>query len=249
MRLKGKTAIITGGAAGLGKATALLFARECAEVAILDISADKGAHLAAEIERSGGAALAIGCDVGDETQVEHAITATLRRFGKIDILVNNAGVNAEGDETITSLRPAEWNRVFNVNAKGVFLCCQYAMPAMKAQKQGSIVNVASNGALYGTDGGHAYRASKAALLSLTRTLAIELASYNIRVNCLCPGAMDTPMRRLAAKTRPVVSPSTVPLGRIADPLEIASFVLFLASDEASYVTGAVHIADGGRTAV
>ena len=249
MRLEGKTAIITGGASGLGKATALMFAKERADVVIVDISADDGARLAAEIEQSGGAALAIACDVSDETQVERAVTATLSRFGKIDILVNNAGVNAVGDETITSLRCAEWNRVFNVNAKGVFLCCQYAIPAMKAQKQGSIVNVASNGALYGTDGGHAYRASKAALFSLTRTLAVELASNNIRVNCLCPGAMDTPMRQLAAKTRPVVSPSTVPLGRIADPVEIASFILFLASDEASYVTGAIHIADGGRTAV
>lgn len=249
MRLKGKTAIITGGAAGLGKATALLFARERAEVAIVDISSDDGAHVAGEIEQAGGAAFAIACDVSDEAKVEQAIAATLNRFGKIDILVNNAGVNAVGDETIASLQSAEWNHVFNVNAKGVFLCCKYAVAAMKAQRRGSIVNVASNGALYGADGGHAYRASKAALLSLTRTLAIELASYNIRVNCLCPGAMDTPMRRLAARTRPVVSPDTVPLGRIADPLEIANFILFLASDETSYVTGSVHIADGGRTAL
>lgn len=249
MRLKEKTAIITGGAAGLGKTTALLFAGEGAEVAIVDISVDDGAQAADEIERSGGAAFAIGCDVADGTQVEHAIAATLNRFGKIDILVNNAGVNAVGDETIASMQSAEWDHVFNVNAKGVFLCCKYAIPAMKARQRGSIVNVASNGALYGADGGHAYRASKAALFSLTRTLAIELAGYNIRVNCLCPGAMDTPMRQLAAKTRPVVSPATVPLGRIADPLEIASFILFLSSDEASYVTGAVHIADGGRTAV
>ena len=249
MRLAEKTAIITGGAAGLGRATALLFAREGAQVSIADISVEAGAGLQSEIKQSGGAALAVPCDVSDEAQVEAAVAATLDEFGKIDILVNNAGVNATGDETIASLAPKEWDRVFSIQAKGAYLLCRHVIPSMKARGGGSIVNVSSNGALYGSDGGHAYRASKAALLSLTRTLAIELAGDNIRVNCLCPGAMDTPMRRQAAKARPVVSPSTVPLGRIADPLEIAYYILFLASDEASYVTGAVHIADGGRTAV
>ena len=249
MRLAGKTAIVTGGASGLGRATALLFAKEGAQVAVADISVEGGAAVQAEITRSGGAALALSCDVGEEAQVTQAVEATLDRFGKIDILVNNAGVNALSDETVASLPVEQWDRAFRINALGPYLFCRHVVPTMKAQGQGSIVTVSSNGAIYGSNGGHASRASKAALFSLTRTLAIELADDNIRVNCLCPGAMDTPMRRLAADTRPVVSPSTIPLGRIADPQEIAYFILFLASDEASYVTGAVHVADGGRTAV
>jgi NAD(P)-dependent dehydrogenase (short-subunit alcohol dehydrogenase family) len=248
MRLAGKTAIVTGGASGLGRATALLFAKEGAQVAIADISVDGGA-VQAQITQSGGSALAVSCDVSDESQVRQAVEATLERFGKIDILINNAGVNALRDETIASLPLSEWDRAFSINALGPYLFCRHVIPSMKAQRQGSIVNVSSNGALYGSNGGHASRASKAALFSLTRTLAIELADDNIRVNCLCPGAMDTPLRQVAAKTRPVVSSTTVPLGRIADPREIAYFILFLASDEASYVTGAVHVADGGRTAV
>ena len=249
MRLAGKTAIITGGASGLGRATALLFAKEGAQVAIADVSVDGAAAVQAEITQSGGAALAVSCDVSDQAQVKQAVDATLDRFGKIDILVNNAGVNALSDETVDSLPLEEWDRAFSINALGPYLFCRHVIPSMKAQRQGSIVNVSSNGAIYGSNGGHASRASKAALFSLTRTLAIELADDNVRVNCLCPGAMDTPLRRLAAETRSVVSPTTIPLGRVADPQEIAYFILFLASDEASYVTGAVHVADGGRTAV
>jgi NAD(P)-dependent dehydrogenase (short-subunit alcohol dehydrogenase family) len=180
--------------------------------------------------------------------VNHLIEIALGEFGRLDILVSNAGVNASGDSTIATVTSEEWERVFAVNAKGAFLCAQAAVPAMVAQREGSIVLVSSNGALYGSEGGHAYRASKAALLSLARTLAIELAPSNVRVNAICPGAMDTPMRREAAKFRPVVSPESVPLGRIADPEEVANCILFLASGEASYVTGTVFVADGGRTA-
>jgi NAD(P)-dependent dehydrogenase (short-subunit alcohol dehydrogenase family) len=248
MRLEGKTALITGGGSGLGEATAILFANEGAEVIIADIVDEDGKYVEEKITGSGKTAMFVHCNVTDAAQVENAVKQGVDRFGTIDILVSNAGVNAVND-SLPHLELEEWDRVFNVNAKAHFLCCRHVVPAMKEQKYGSIVIVSSNGALYGAGGGYASRSSKGALLTLTRLLAIELASSNVRVNCVCPGAMDTPMRHEAAKIRPVVSPSTVPLGRIADPMEVAYCILFLASDEASYVTGTTLVADGGRVAM
>lgn len=248
MRLLGKTAIVTGGAAGLGRATAILFASEGAKVVIADISEEGGGLVAEEIRQAGGEAFAVPCDVRNEAQIERVVSMTIDRLGAIDILVNNAGVNAR-DDTISALSAEQWDLVYDVNIKGPFLFCRHVIPNMKSRHTGSIVNVSSVGAIFGSGGGHGYRSAKAGLLSLTRTLAIELAPDNVRVNCICPGGMYTPMRELAAKERPVMAAETIPLGRIADPMEIARCILFLASDDASYVTGATLIADGGRSVV
>lgn len=249
MRLKGKTAIVTGAALGLGEATARLFADEGAKVVALDINEASVQAVADDISARGGTAVARRCDVTVEEDVAAVVAATCNQFGSIDILVNNAGVNARFDTTPSTLPLEEWDTVYNVNARGPFLLCRNVIPVMQAGGGGSIVNVSSVGAIFGSGGGHAYRSSKAALLSLTRTLAMEFASDNIRVNSLCPGAMDTPMRHVAAKERAVTTPGSVPLGRIAEPAEIARCILFLASEDSSYVTGATLIADGGRAVV
>lgn len=246
MRLAGKCAVITGGADGLGRATAQLFAKEGAAVVIADVSGEGASRAADQIRDAGGNAMGVNCDVTDEGQIQDAVRAAIDRFERIDVLVNNAGVNARGDQTYSTVTVEEWDRVHAVNARGPFLCCKHVLPHMQSQRRGSIVTVSSVGALYGSDGGHAYRASKSALLSLTRTLAMEVAPDNIRVNCVCPGPMDTPMRRWAAEERPVMTPADIPLGRIADPMEVANCLLFLASDEASYVTGITFVVDGGR---
>jgi len=249
-RLTDKVVIVTGGGAGLGKACSELMAQEGAAVAVVDIAPGMAASTAAAIEASGGTALALECDVRDAESVRRTVALVAEWRGGIDALINNAGVNARNDETVASVQMDQWELVFDVNAKGTFLFAQAVVPHLLAQgRGGSIVNIASVGAIYGSGGGHAYRASKSALLSLTRTMAMELASRQIRVNCLCPGAMDTPMRHMAAKEREVITAGTVPLGRIASPLEIARCVLFLVSDDASYVTGAILVADGGRAVV
>jgi len=249
MRLKDKVTLITGGGQGLGESTSILFAKEGSKVIIFDISEEAGKRLEAKIAELGKEAIFIKCDVSDELQVENSIKKVTDKYGRVDILVSNAGSNGK-DDTLADLKMEEWDRVFNINAKAHFLCCRYIVPLMKEQNQGSIIIVSSNGALYGQGGsGYAYRAAKGGLMSMTRLMSIELAQYNIRVNCLSPGAMDTPMRQRAAKIRPVVSPNTIPLGRIADPMEVANCVLFLASDESSYVTGHTLVVDGGRVVV
>jgi 3-oxoacyl-[acyl-carrier protein] reductase len=246
-QLQDKTALVTGAAVGLGRAIALLFAAAGARLVLLDLD-EAGVQAVASEVANGVPVVPVACDVSSESSVKQAVAQALNEFQQIDVVVNNAGVHLRNDTTALSLGEVEWERAFDVHAKGPFFVTRAVIPHMQERKVGSIVNVSSIGALYGSGGGHAYRASKAALLSLTRTLAIELAPYGIRVNALLPGAMMTPMREFAALERKVLQPEDVPLGRISDPQEVAQCALFLASDASSFVTGAFLVADGGQTA-
>jgi NAD(P)-dependent dehydrogenase (short-subunit alcohol dehydrogenase family) len=246
-RLLGKAAIVTGGGAGIGRAIAILFVREGARVAVADIDVTAAEATVATIAEIGGSALAAGTDVSDAGCVEKMVRDTVTAYGGLDILINNAGVGTDGD--VVELSEGEWQRILDVNLKGVFLCCKYAIPAMKKSGGGSIVNIASIAARVGGSVSCVYPASKAGVVSLSKNMALRFAKDRIRVNCVCPGHVDT------ALTYTLKDPhvrdaliSRYPLGRLGTAEEIAAAVLFLASEEASFVTGTELIVDGGYTA-
>lgn len=252
LRLAGKVALITGGASGIGRATALLFAREGAKVVIGDRDTKGNDETAAMI---GENALAVELDVTKADQVQAAIEKTIEHFGELNILFNNAGIG-EATSALVDLAESEWERVFSVNAKGVFLGIKYGAAAMiKAGKGGVIINNASVAGLKAFPGHSAYAASKAACVHLSRTAALELAGANIRVNVVAPGFSSTPMVDLLASLsgnpeRALKKLASVaPLNRLGTADEIANGVLYLASDEAAFVTGTVLAIDGGATAV
>ena len=248
MRLEGKVAFISGGARGMGAAEAKMFAREGAKVVIGDLLEDEGKKTEAEINETGGEAI-LRLDVTSESDWEHAIEATVERFGKLDVLVNNAGivVMAEPDEATV----ADWDRQMDINAKGVFLGTKAAIPEMRRAGGGSIINISSTSGIIGQDYIHpGYNASKGAVRLLTKSTAVQYAKEGIRVNSVHPGGTITAMteaRRSDPEAYPLVL-SRIPLGRYAEPEEIAYGVLFLASDESSYVTGSELVIDGGYTA-
>ncbi|RLG40077.1 MAG: short-chain dehydrogenase [Thermoproteota archaeon] len=248
-RLEGKVAIITGAGSGIGRATALLFAEEGAKVVICDI-AESGAEVCKEITERGGEAIFIKVDVSKAKDVAYLIEKTIERYGRLDVLVNNAGIPSSG--TVLDITEAEWDRVLDVNLKGAFLCSKYAIPEMMKGGGGVIVNVASVLGLVGGKGEAAYCASKGGLIALTKALALDFAEYKIRVNCICPGSVETPMRqRIMASKAPEerrAAELKIPIKRVARPEEIARAILFLASDESSYMTGSTLVVDGGWTA-
>ncbi len=246
-RLQGKTAIVTGGGAGIGRAISILFAREGARVSVADIALDAARATVAAIGEIGGSALAVAADVRDSGCVENLLRDTEAAFGGLDILVNNAGVATDGD--VVELSEAEWQRILDVNLTGIFLCCKYAIPAMKRRGGGSIVNVASIAARVGGSVSCVYPASKAGVVALSKNTALRFASDRIRVNCVCPGHVDTALTFTLKD--PTVREALIqkyPIGRLGTAEEIASAVLFLASDEASFITGTELIVDGGYTA-
>jgi len=255
-RLDGRVALITGGASGIGAAAARLFAAEGAAVAVLDRDGAGAARLVEAIGDDGPGALALAADVTDREAVGEATARAAATFGRLDVLYNNAGVPA-GFGPVGDLRAADWNLGLAVNVTGTLFCTQAALPHLRAAGGGSIVNQSSVAALVGIPGLAAYSAAKGAVLSLTRALAAELAPERIRVNAICAGTVDTPMVRplllargegdvaLGAK----LTADRYPIGRIGTPDEIARAALFLASEESSFVTGAVLTADGGMTAV
>lgn len=252
-RLKGKVALITGAGSGIGRTTALLFAREGAKVVAGDFNQEGNAETVRLIEEQGGEAIAVSLDVTVAQQVEAAVQTAVEHFGSLDVLYNNAGTG-EKHTSILELEEKEWDRVLAVNTKGVFLGMKYGGAAMKkAGKGGSIISTASVAGIVGNPGSPAYCASKAACIHLTRTAALELARYNIRVNAIAPTFVLTPMLLASASTH--ANPElalqklgkVIPLGRLGTPEEIANAALFLASDESSFMTGAVMVMDGGLT--
>ena len=249
MRLEGKVAFISGGARGMGAAEARMFAREGAKVAFGDVLNEEGKKVEAEINETGGQALFIPLDVTDEADWNKAIDATIARFGKLDILVNNAGIavwSAQDDATAE-----EWDRVMDVNAKGVFLGTKAVIPQMRKAGGGSIVNISSISGMVGQDNIHpGYNASKGAVRLLTKATAIQYAKEGIRANSVHPGPIATPMTE-AGRLDPERQQKTVertPLGRYGQPEDVAYGVLFLASDESSFMTGSELVIDGGYTA-
>ena len=252
-RLQGKVALITGGASGIGEATCRIFTRAGATgVVIADVTDAAGEALAAALGTPGPSVLFHHLDVSQEFQWREAIQAVLGRYGRLDILVNNAGISvvSSGMPLVEVTTEESWDRVFGVNAKGVFLGMKHAIPAMRRSGGGSIVNVASIYAMVGSPLGTAYSASKGAVRSLTRTAAVQYAAEGIRVNSVFPGFVETPMTR-ELHARPGMREGRIaltPLGRLATPEDIALGILFLASDESRYMTGSELVIDGGMTA-
>jgi NAD(P)-dependent dehydrogenase (short-subunit alcohol dehydrogenase family) len=247
MRLDGKVALITGAASGMGASTATIFAREGAKVVVADVLDGEGKQLA---DRLGGAGLFVHLDVTSETEWEQAIAATLSRFGKLDILVNNAGISGTYDPDTMST--AAWDRLMDVNAKGVFLGLKHGIAAMEKSGGGAIVNLSSVSGFVGQRGIHmGYNASKGAVRLMTKSAAVQYERTGIRVNSVHPGVMP-PMRTSKATADPVFREKMlagVPMGRAGRVEEVAHAVLFLASDEASYITGTELVVDGGWLAV
>ena len=249
MRLEGKVALISGGARGMGASEARLFAREGARVVMGDILDAEGQTVAAEISARGGEALYVRLDVTDEGDWERAVTRTVERFGKLDILVNNAGVG--GGSRIEDTTVKEWDHVMDVNAKGVFLGTRAVIPVMRRGGGGSIINISSQLGLVGTDiSSPQYQASKGAVRLLTKTTAMQYARDRIRANSVHPGPILTAMteKRRNDPEHYKLMLSRIPLGRFGEPDEVAYGVLYLASDESTYVTGSELVIDGGWTA-
>lgn len=255
MRLDGKAALVTGAGSGIGRATARLFVREGARVAVSDVSEVAAAQVVASIREDGGDAVAVCGDVASSAEAERMARGTVAAFGRLDALVNSAGITARNALPEGASAEDVWDKVIEVNLKGTYLMAWHAVPEMERGGGGSIVNLASIMALVGYPAGmgggfNPYNPSKGGVLQFTRTLAIDLARRNIRVNCICPGYVETNMT--AALTSDESANAALkarhPMGRLGQPEEIASAALFLASDESSFVTGAPLIVDGGYTA-
>ena len=250
-RLDGKVALITGAGSGIGRVAATLFADEGASVVLADIVAQQAEQAAREIVEAGGSAIGVAVDVADESQVTDMVGATVDTYGSLDVLFNNAGIFPDDDGGLLDTPPETWQRVMAVNLRGVWFGCRAAVPAMLASGGGSIVNVASFVALMGAATAQiAYTASKGGVLAMTRELAVEYARQGIRANSICPGPIETPLlaELLSDPVRRQRRLVHIPMGRFGRPEEIARAALFLASDDASFVTGSALVVDGGITA-
>lgn len=253
-RLSDKVAIVTGGGSGIGRATALLLAEEGARVAVADLSAEAAQTVAGDITKAGGEAVPVTVDVSSSGDAAAMVDQTVDAFGALHILYNNAGVDSSGD--VVDGDEDDWDRCLGVNAKGTFLCSKFAAPAIESSGGGAIINQGSVAALVGVPNFAAYCAAKGAVVSLTRSMAVDLAPRRIRVNCICPGTVFTPLMEpmLAARGGGDLDKgleltiAKYPVGRLGEPEDIARVALFLASDDAAFVTGSIYTADGGMTA-
>jgi NAD(P)-dependent dehydrogenase (short-subunit alcohol dehydrogenase family) len=249
---EGKVAFVTGGASGIGRAAALAFARAGARVAVADVGEQANQETARLIEQEGGRALAVRCDVTRGEDVKAALQKTAEAFGRLDFAFNNAGIEPKKPAPTADYDEEEWNRIIEIDLRGVFLCMKHEIPLMLKSGGGAIVNTSSGAGLIGIKGSPAYTAAKHAVIGLTRAAALDYAAQNIRVNAVCPGYIDTPMMGRFTGGTPEGRAHVVaeePIGRMGRPEEIANTVLWLCSDGAGFVIGHALVADGGQTIV
>jgi 2-hydroxycyclohexanecarboxyl-CoA dehydrogenase len=253
MKLRGKTALVTGGGRGIGRAISLALAQEGAQVAVLDILGDNAAAVAREIEATGVKALALTADLTRRAQVDLAVADTLAQFGQIDILVNNAGWDRM--EMFLDSEEETWDKIIAINFKGILYVCKAALPSMVARGQGKVISIASDAGRAGSTGEAVYAGTKGAIIAFSKTLAREMARHKITVNVVCPGLTETPLlqgiREQSPKTEKVIEAVTraIPLGRVGQPEDIAGAVVYLASPAADFVTGQTLSVSGGLTMV
>ncbi len=253
MRLANKVAVVTGSSSGIGRATAIRFAEEGAAVCVADLDVRGGGETVAQIKAAGGRAFFHKVDISSESEARELMNTAARELGGLDILVNNAAAFVFG--TVETASEQDWDRVLNVNVKGYAFCSKYAVPHMRKRGGGSIVNLGSISSFIAQPAFVPYNTSKGAVLQMTRCLAYDLAPDNIRVNCVCPGAIDTPATMLDATSKGLTKEQVVELNkplhfikRMGDPREVANAILFLASEEASFITATPLMVDGGYTA-
>jgi NAD(P)-dependent dehydrogenase (short-subunit alcohol dehydrogenase family) len=249
-RVEGKVALVTGGASGIGRATALAFAREGAKLVIADLNENGGQQTVHLIAEQGGQAIFVRTDVSQAVEVQALISQAVATYGRLDCAHNNAGISGGGRALTAEYAEDMWHQVIAVNLTGVWLCMRYEIPQMLSQGSGAIVNTASVAGLIGARGLAAYVASKHGVVGLTKTAALEYAQQGIRVNCVCPGVIQTPMteRGLSNPERRARIITSEPMGRVGTPEEVAEAVVWLCSDAASFVTGHTMTVDGGHVA-
>lgn len=250
LHLRNKVVIITGAASGIGAASALTFAREGAKVVVADLQKDLGEKIVSQIQADKGEAIFVKCDVSIESDVKNLVAKTIEKFGRIDCAFNNAGIEGEAGDTF-SCTNENWQKTMDINLKGIWLCMKYEIPEMLKVGGGAIVNCSSIAGVIGFEGLPAYVASKHGVLGLTQTAALEFATKNIRVNAICPGAIDTPMMTRIThgdEAEKKMFAADEPVGRLGRPEEIANAAVWLCSDAASFITGHPLVADGGWVA-
>jgi NAD(P)-dependent dehydrogenase (short-subunit alcohol dehydrogenase family) len=251
MRLQDKVSVITGGTSGMGRVAATMFAAEGAKVVVADVTEPAAQSVVDEIKAAGGQAVAVVADVSKEADAKRMVDETVEAFGRIDVLYNNAGIMPQADHSVIDTSVEDWDRVMAVNVRGVFLGCKYAIPKMIEQGSGSVINISSFVALMGCSNPQdAYTASKGAVLSLTRSLAVQFAPKGVRTNAICPGPVETPLLMdwlVKDEEAKRIRLARNPTGRFGKPEEIVHMAIYLASDESRWTNGAAMVVDGGIT--